>query len=364
VVIEDNRIVAVGPQERIPMPVQADVYDGSGQSVLPGLIDAHFHLNNKLALSFMQKGITSLRDPGAWIETYYPLMASRKTIPRLFLTGPHFDMENPAYPENSVLVRDVWEAEENVRFFYNQGASAIKVYYGCSPAIIRQICQTAHELGIPVTAHLEITDIYQAIEAGLDGLEHITSLGSSLVPKRQAETYKQALIIDNDARRQGRYAMWATIDTASEASRQLAQFLSRSRTYICPTLGAFEYQWDPEKPDSVKLEGFRQMMAYTRLLYDHGARLVLGSHSWTPYEPLGQAYHHEMELWAATGIPAGDIIHAATLRNARFFGMEDRLGSIEVGKVADLVLVEGNPLEDISRMRQVKGVILNGAWLK
>ena len=105
-------------------------------------------------------------------------------------------------------------------------------------------------------------------------------------------------------------------------------------------------------------------MAYTRLLYDHGARLVLGSHSWTPYEPLGQAYHHEMELWAAAGIPAGEIIHASTLRNARFFGIEDQLGSVEAGKVADLVLVEGNPLEDISRMRQVKGVILNGAWLK
>ncbi len=364
VVIVDGAVISVvGRIDQIDMSPEAMRYDGTGLYLLPGLLDAHFHLNNKLVLLYIKKGITSLRDPGAWIETYGPVRASREVIPRLFLTGPHFDMGTPAYPENSVVLRDPLEADYNVRLFADQGATAIKVYFRCSLAIIQRICATADQLGIPVTGHLEITDIYNAVDVGIDGIEHITSLGTSLTPKREAEAYRQAILQDNSIRRMGRYEMWRKIDVNDDSSLALADFLAAKGTYVCPTLGAFEYQMDPKDPDTAKFEGFQQMLAYNKLLYDRGVRLVVGSHSWTPYDVLGGAYHNEMELWAQCGIPPMDIIHAATLQNAKFFRVEDELGSIETGKTADLILVAGNPLEDISALRNVQRVMLNGVWL-
>ncbi len=364
VIIKNEIIDWVGSMDQLEVPAEAEIIDGSGMTLLPGLIDAHFHLNsNRLVLAFLRRGITSLRDPGAWIETYANVRASGEDIPRLYLTGPHFDMYDPAYPANSVIVRDREEADHNVRLFAKQGASAIKVYFRCSLGIIEQICETSHEIGIPVTAHLEITDIYAGVTAGLDGLEHITSLGSSIVPKREAETYKQTILQDNNHRRMGRYEMWASIDTGQAEATALADFLAKEGTYVCPTLGAFEYQMNPDEPDTTKLLGFTQMLAYNKTLYDHGVKLVVGSHSHSPYDKFGGAYHNEMELWAECGIPVNEIIHAATLRNAKFFGIEDILGSVEEGKLADLLLVEGNPIEDISNIRRVSKVMLNGKWI-
>lgn len=364
VLIEDNLIKAVGENDAVPIPKDYVVFDAQGKTLLPGLIDAHFHLNNKIVNSFLRQGITSVRDPGAWIESYNNIRASGQKLPRLFLTGPHFDMGTPAYPKNSVVVGDILEAEQNVRFFASTGASAIKVYFRCTPKIIEQVCETAHELGIPVTAHLEITDIYHAIDLGLDGIEHITSLGSNLIPKQEAERYKQQILEDNNARRDGRYDMWRRIDQESEGAKKLADFLAQQGTYVCPTLGAFEYRFSEDNRDTMRVDGFAGMMTYTKYLYEQGVNLVVGSHTYSPYDKVDGAYHNEMELWADAGIPNAEIIIAATSRNAEFFQIDDRLGRIAVGKIADLFLVNGNPLEDITVLREVGRVMQNGVWLE
>ena len=364
VLVDQMLIVDVGDQNDVEIPQGYEMFDGRGMSVLPGLLDAHFHLNNKIVNSFLRQGITSLRDPGAWIESYNNVRASGQHLPRLFLTGPHFDMGTPAYPKNSVIVRDPLEADQNVRLFANTGASAIKIYFRCTPAIIKQVCETADELGIPVTAHLEITDIYQAIDLGLDGIEHITSLGSNLIPKPQAETYRQQILADNSARRDGRYLMWSEIDQQSDQANKLAELLADRGTYVCPTLGAFEYRFGKEKNDTVRVSGFAGMMNYTQMLHEKGVNLVVGSHTYSPYDKVDGAYHNEMELWAEAGIPAADIIVAATSRNAQFFRVDEKLGSITSGKIADLLIVDGNPLDSIEILRKVYRVMQNGVWIE
>lgn len=364
VLVSGTKILAVGEADEVSIPEDAEILDGTGMTVLPGLFDAHFHLNNTIVNSYLTQGITTIRDPGAWMESYHNIRASGQMIPRLFLTGPHFDMYPPSYPKNSVIIRDRQEADLSVKRFVAAGATAIKIYFRCTPEIIQQACQTAREFGIPVTGHLEITDIYQAIRMGLNGIEHITSLGSSLVPKPQAEAYRQEILADNNARRQGRYRMWATIDPYAQPSTDLAAFLAEQRTFVCPTLGAFEYQDPGENLDTNKLQGFAEMLRYTKVLNDAGVNLVLGSHTYSPYDKLDGAYHHEMELWARAGISPMDILVAATYRNARFFRVEDRLGSLAPGMIADLVVVDGNPLEDIGIMRNVRKVMLNGIWVE
>lgn len=365
VIIANDEIQTVGTYETVAIPNGISVLEAKGMTLVPGLIDAHFHLDNMDSLPnlFLQRGITALRDPGAWIEAYDQERASGLDLPRLYLTGPHLDGYPPAYPKNSFVVRDAREADAAVKAFAQQGASAIKVYFRTPLGIIEAICEAAKEEGIPVTAHLEITDIYDAIHAGLAGIEHITSLATNLMPAREAEAYKQAILKDNNARKAGRYSLWQGIDTSSTEAAELADFLAASETFVCPTLGAFEYQPKIDQLDRLRQQAFQNMMAYTKVLHDRGVKLVVGSHSWVPYADYGWAYHHEMELLEKLGMASLDIIHAATAQNAKFLGVSDQIGTIEAGKTADLVLITGDPLQGMTAMRNIDRVMLAGQWI-
>ncbi len=365
VLVKDGKIIAVGKISEIEIPKDAEIFDASGMVLLPGFIDSHFHLDRikNLPAMFLQNGITSIRDPGAWIEAYDEERISGNAIPRLFLTGPHLDMNPPAYPYDAFIVRDGLEAETHINQVVDQGASAIKVYFRLPLDLIRQVCEVAHKKGIPVTAHLEMTDPMEAIEVGVDGIEHITSFGMSLLPKREREKYKQSILKDNNARREGRYTVWKDLDINSEKVDSLIGFLVEKGTFISPTLGAFEYQADGAQTDSVKLAAFTNMKSFTGKLKKGGVRVVVGSHSSVPYAELGWAFQREMELLVESGISNSDIIQSATIENARFFRIDDRLGSIEEGKIADLILIKGNPLVDIKATRNIERVMLNGVWV-
>lgn len=364
VIIKNNIIQDVGRKGEIKIPDDAQIQDVTGLTLLPGLIDAHYHNDHSIDVPalFLSKGITSVRDPGAWNDIYDSARISGKPIPRLFLTGPHIDMYPPAYPENSYLVRDAEEARLAVALFESRGATAIKVYFRLPVSIIRAICEEAHQRGIPVTGHLEITNARDAINAGMDGIEHITSFGTCLMPLQQAEKYKQLILANNEARRNGRYEAWSSIEmTNNPVVDSLVAFLAKKQTFITPTLAVFERQ--SVDRDSVQVSGFQKMLQFVGVAHDAGARIVVGSHTWVPYAELGFAYFREMELLQDAGMSPMEIIQGATLVNAQFLRIAERLGSIEQGKLADLVLVEGDPLKDISAMRNVKRVMLNGVWI-
>ena len=363
VIVKGTTIVEAGSASTTPIPPEAEVISARGMSLLPGLIDAHFHLgSDTLPSVFLRHGITSLRDPGAWIASYDRARAV-SPVPRLFLTGPHLDGFPPAYPQNSYIVQDTEEAQRVVDRLADQGASAIKVYFRLSLALIRQVCLSAHERGLPVTAHLEVTDARDAINAGLDGIEHITSFGTTLLPFREAERYRQSILTDNSARRLGRYEVWSTLDTTHQEAAAFTKFLVEKQTFVCPTLGAFEYRMDQDKTDTLKAQGFQKMLDVTGFLHRGGVRVVVGSHGGVPYAERGWAYQHEMELMVESGMSPAEVIVGATLENARFLRIAERLGSIEPGKQADLVLLKGNPLNDIRAMRQLQRVMLNGRWV-
>ncbi|MES3018114.1 MAG: amidohydrolase family protein [Bacteroidota bacterium] len=366
VLIRAGRIENAGRMGSVKIPDNAELLDGKGMSVLPGFIDSHFHLDRvkDLPALFLQHGVTSLRDPGAWIEAYAEERKSGKQMPRLFLTGPHLDGSPPAYPYDAFVVRDETEAIKQVNDAADEGASAIKIYFRIAPSLIKAITETAHKRGLPVTGHLEITEAMQAIESGLDGIEHITSFGLSLSQKRDGEKYRQGMLANNDFRKQGRYAIWETLDVDGTRADSLARFLVKKGTFVSPTLGAFEYQAGTGTVDKTKLQGFNNMKKLTAGLKKAGVKLVLGSHSMITYAEKGWAYQREMELWVESGISPAEVIVAATLENARFFRIDDQLGSIEKGKLADLVLVKGNPLDDIKATRNIVKVMINGVWVQ
>jgi imidazolonepropionase-like amidohydrolase len=367
VVVSNGKITDVGPKDKVKVPQGASITDAAGMSLLPGFIDAHFHIDgeNDLPGMFLQNGVTSVRDPGAWIETYDSARKSGKPQPRMFLAGPHIDMFPPAYPADAYIVRDADEAVTQVNRAADMGASMIKVYFRLPPSIIREVCTAAHKRGIPVSAHLETTEAMEAINAGLDGIEHVTSFGLTLIPKREGEKYRQAVLANNNARKDGRYDVWSKIDVHGKMADSLTKFLVRKKTFVDPTLGAFEYR--SKESDTVtdkKQKGFNNMKAFTGILKKGGVRIVLGSHSMIEYAEKGWAYQREMELFSESGLSNAEIIVACTMENARFFRIDDRLGSIQKGKIADLVLVKGNPLDNISDARNIQKVMLNGAWVR
>jgi len=364
VVIRGDRIVEAGKRETVKVPSSAEVFDAKGLTLVPGLIDSHFHIDgdDPLPALYLSHGVTSLRDPGQWIEAYDAARKASAPVPRLFLCGPHLDSPPPAYPADSYIVRDADETRLAVNRFIDNGASAIKVYYRLPLALAKVAIETAHARGVPVMGHLEIVDARDAIAAGIDGIEHATSFGTALLPLRDAEKYRQAVLADNNARREGRYQVWNAIDLTTPQAKSLFSLIVDRGVVVSPTLAVFERQSGDKETTAVHVHAFKQMEAFVGLANKVGAKIVVGSHSDVPHAKRGWAYQRELELLVDSGLTPMQAIVAGTLENARYFHAADRLGSIEAGKLADLVLVEGDPSKDISKMRRIKRVMLNGVW--
>jgi len=366
VVIRGEKIIAVGKRGAINIPAGAEMIDAKGLTLLPGLIDSHFHIDgdDPLPSLYLTHGITSVRDPGQWTEAYDVARKGPAPVPRLFLCGPHLDSPPPAYPTDSFIVRDAEETRNAVNRFADEGASAIKVYFRLPLALIKVATETAHARGLPVTSHLEIVDATDAIRAGVDGVEHATSFGTALLPLREAEKYRQAVLADNNARREGRYQVWNSVDLNSPRATALFKLIVERGTVVSPTLAVFERQEGDKDTKAMHVHAFKQMEAFVGHAFRAGAHVVVGSHSDVPHAKRGWAYQRELELLVEAGLTPMQAIVAGTMENARFFRVTDRLGSIEAGKLADMLLVEGDPSKNISDMRRVKRVMLNGKWIE
>ncbi len=366
VIIRGDTIASVGKRGEIEIPKDAQTIDGVGMTLLPGLIDAHFHLDgrNDRPGVFLRHGVTSVRDPGAWIEAYDQVRKSGQPIPRLFLFGPHLDCAPVALANDAFVVTNAQDVRDAVNRFVDQGGIAVKVYFRVPLDLIRVACDTAHARGVPVTAHLELVKAIDAIEAGLDGIEHVTSFGTSLADSAEAEKFSSAVREKNGARDPGRYALWGTLDL--DHNSKLKPVLDQAvahKTVLCPTLAVFELRAGDKKATDAGVLGYQNMIRFTGLYFRAGGKIVVGSHSEVPHAEYGWAYPRELELLVEAGLTPAQALQAATLEGAKYFRADDRLGSIEPGKRADLVLVDGNPLNDITAMRRVKRVMLNGIWI-
>jgi imidazolonepropionase-like amidohydrolase len=366
VVVRGDRVIAAGRRDAVTVPGGAEVVSGHGGSLIPGLIDAHFHIERlyQLPAQFLKHGVTSVRDPGEWIHVYDPVRQPGLLMPRFFLTGPHLDQKPVAHPGTSLVVETAEDTRRAVNRFVDEGASAIKVYYHLPPELIRVACATAHERGVPVTAHLEIVDADAAIRAGLDGVEHVTSFGTALADPRQAERFRADVTLDNRARGPGRYALWSAIDLdTSPRVKPLIELLRARKTVVSPTLAVFEVRRGDKGATDERVRGYETMLRFVGLCHRAGIPIVVGSHSDVPKAERGWAYHRELELLVECGLTPLEAIGAATRNNAAFFRVSDRLGTIEPDRQADLVLIDGDPRQDIKTLRQVRGVMLGGRWV-
>ena len=133
---------------------------------------------------------------------------------------------------------------------------------------------------------------------------------------------------------------------------------------MSPTLATFEKQFGDDGVKEYEAKGFKNMLEFVGMAHKAGVKIVIGSHNSGRYVKPGLAYQREMELLIAAGMSPLEVISSSTIINAEYFRTEERLGSIEKGKLADLILVEGNPSKDIKSMYSIKKVMLNGEWVE
>jgi imidazolonepropionase-like amidohydrolase len=373
IVIDRDRIARVGRAAEIDAPLGAETVDLSGRTVIPGLIDLHFHIETdpKLALRQLSHGITTFRDPGQWDEKFEELrrMIAVDKIPgpRIFTTGPHIDGESPAYPADSVVARDADEARRHAELLVQRGASAVKIYFRLPLASAKAVIDVCEARGIPCTAHLELLDARELIAAGLHGIEHVTSFGVSLLPRIEAEAYRQAVLKSNDARRDGRYGLFARANLDGPEAQALYGILRERKPFLDATLAVFERRADssPAKQDSTRVlvSGFAKMKQFTRRAAHEGARVVVGGQSVVPFAGRGEAPWRELELLVESGFSPLEAISAATTTAAAFLYRSNEIGSLRPGLKADLVVLRGQPDRDVSAVRTVDRVMVAGHWI-
>ncbi len=379
IVIDGERIAAAGPAASVPLPPGAERVDLAGRTVIPGLVDAHFHIGNappdpELALHQLANGVTAYRDPGQWDASHDGLKALVAAHglrgPRIHTAGPHIDGEGPAYPRDSVVARDPLEARRFAERALANGATAIKIYFRLPLASAKAVIDVCRERGAISTAHLELLEATELFAHGLDGIEHITSLGPALLPPVEREQYRQAVLARNDARSEGRYRVFAGLDFDSPEARAVWAVLRERRPFVDATLAVFERRpgvaaskQDTPEQIALRAEGFRKMLEATRRAFEAGGRVVMGGHTGVPFAGRGEAPWRELELLVDAGLTPMQALQAGTATGAAFLGRSADLGTIEAGKLADLVVLTGNPAERIADIRTVERVMAGGAWV-
>ena len=366
VLIDGTRISAVGVNGEVNIPAHTIFYDATGKTLMPGLIDSHLHsVNDDPFLSLiLRRGTTSFRDPGHPFRFYQVLDFAQEATPRAFLTGSHLDGYPGVYKDHAMLVKGHSHARQIVKDYIQNGSSGIKIYFRLPLEYYDPVVKIAAAHNVPVFAHLELVDADDAIRAGITGIEHVTSFGTSLAEPAEVVEFKNNVRAHSSARRDGRYQMWSRIDLNSGRVKKVIDLAVQHDLIFSPTLTAFERQFNDPRAKEYEAKAFKNMLDFVGMAHEAGVKIVTGSHTSGWYADYGWAYQREMELLVQAGLTPMDAIQSSTIFNAAYFRSDTRIGSIEVGKMADILLIDGNPLEDISIMRKIHRVMLNGVWVE
>lgn len=399
IVVEGNRIKQVGKESEVVVPRNAQVIDAHGKWIIPGLMDMHAHIsetpNIPLTL-YLVNGVTTIRDPAGNLT---PLRLARQDIdsgkrlgPRLFFSGYVLDGNPPLWPDFSVMADTPERAESAVNFLIDQGVDLIKVYNSVTEPALVAILRTAYARGIPVTGHVPRSmTMTRAVELGMDGLEHIRVTGRELLPLEEADKIDFLPFVEREAR------LWQRFDLDSPKMKTLIAFLAEKKVFLDPTLTVDEvssfalyeeqakdpnnrflprnsfvdevetapdvFRLPPELKDAAAA-GFRKRLQFIGMCSRAGVQIIAGTDGVGAGKLLpGFGLQHELELLAQAGLTPIQVIQAATINAARALKKDEDLGSIEAGKLADLVILTSDPLSDIRNTSKIDAVMIGGRLL-
>lgn len=374
VLIENGRITEVGKRSEITLPKGVKIIDAAGKTILPGLFDTHAHATGaEWFPASLAAGITTMRDAANELEFVVPVRDAIKSgrikiAPRLLLAG-YID-SGGANALGSMRAETPDEARALVQKYKQNNFDQIKIYQFLKPELVKVVTDKAHRLGMSVTGHVPSKmNIYAAIENGFDQINHVNFAARAMLPKEYKPTPGQP----------------AKIEPESEAAQSGLKFLRENKTVIEPTLARSELNLNvrgksfaEKEPGLLKTpfeflslidsmgiapeieppakSSFDLSLKITKALHEAGIPLIIGTDLAVP----GHSQFRELELFVKAGISPLEAIRAATIVPARVFNLEKELGTIEKGKLADLILIDGNPLENISEIRKIRFVVKKG----
>jgi imidazolonepropionase-like amidohydrolase len=387
VLISGQRIVGVGPSLSMNGKGAPQIIDATGKTLIPGLWDMHAHVGDNDGLLNLAAGVTSVRDLANDTDS---LMARRQRIAdgkeigtRIVLAGI-IDGRGPFQGPTKVLVSTEAEARAAVDNYKRLGYVQIKIYSSVPPAVVPAIIDEAHKNGLRVSGHIpaEMT-ASQCVELGYDEIQHVNFLILNFFPEIK-NTNTIARLVEPAK-------VGATLDLNSPKVQSFIKLLQDHHTKLDLTLSVFEDSYlsrageipvgfrpvanrlpaqvrrgllsqgmtPPPGMDETYRKSFAKMMELTGLLYRAGIPIEGGTDSMA-----GFALEHELELEAQAGIPPSQVLQNATLNAARIMSLDKDLGSIAPGKLADVVLVDGNPAANISDVRKTVLVVKDGVIYK
>jgi imidazolonepropionase-like amidohydrolase len=356
IVVVGDRITEISSSAVASIPKNAQVLDGSGKFLIPGLWDMHGHLSYATQTAFplmILNGVTGVRDMGGdltKIDAWRSEIDSGTRIgPNIVRAGPFVDGPKKGVFDR-LTVTNAMEARAAVTRLKEEGVDFIKVHNALSRDAFVALMDEAHKQHIPVAVHLpQGIGAGEASDAGVASLEHAEMLVESqlLRPNATSKTIDQAV-----AELKG-----------PQGTALFAKFV-KNRTWYVPTLVAYQrgFALASGEPAQVqaRVELFRNLVDIVSKMHKAGVRMMTGTDFSDWAIVPGVDIHNELALMVEAGFSPLEALQAATRNPAEFLGKTDSFGTIEKGKVADLVMLNANPLEDISATRQIHTVILGG----
>ncbi|NNE66734.1 MAG: amidohydrolase family protein [Pyrinomonadaceae bacterium] len=371
IVIRNGRFAAVGKRGKIKIPKGMKVFNASGKTILPGLFDMHAHATQpEWFPASLAAGITTMRDAANEIEFIVPVRdgeekGSITVSPRLLLAGY---IDSGPSSVGSMKAETEKEALEIVRTYRNAGFQQIKIYQSLREELIEVVTKEAHRLGMTVTGHIPRSiNIYDAVDKGYDQVNHLGFVMRVMSPRVMKEGEKRNFDPDSDQAKAGfKFLKDSGLVVEPTMARAENSVKALDDDFIATEPGIekapFEFRalitsmGMPAEVAARRQRGGEFAKSVLKALHEAGVPLIVGTDLVVP----GHTQFRELELFVEAGISPVDAIKSATIVPARAMKLDKKLGTIEVGKIADLVIVDGDPDSSISEIRKTKFVIKDG----
>jgi hypothetical protein len=384
VVVSGERIIRVGPDADVKAPANAEIIDAQGRFLMPGLWDNHQHFSDNDGALDLANGMTSARDMANDTDTFLQRIArfdnGSELGPRVLKAGIIDGTGEFAGP-TKMRVDTAEQAIQDVDWYADHGYAQIKIYSSIKPEFVPIIADHAHARGLRVSGHVPaFMSARQFVEGGADEIQHLNFIVLNFLFPEVKETRNRDRFI-KVAERAGEF----TPDKPEV--REFINFLKDHHTVLDATINVFEalFCGDPSAitpgleeivprfPPQVRRamrsgalevpsdkqaayrEAFPAMLRLLKALYDAGVTIIPGTDALAGY-----TLHHELELYARAGIPPAEVLRMATWTPALVMGVNKDRGVIAPGKLADMILVDGDPTKNIRDINNITTVIKGG----
>lgn len=408
IVITDDRITALSPKATVP--ADAEVVNASGKFVIPGFWDMHAHAlwsKNQIQRMFdlfLANGITAIRDMGSPLPVVETLTWRTKVAdgtvlgPRILAAGKLVDGPKPVWPD-SVTVETQEQAREAVDALHKDGVDFIKVYSRLPRVAYFAVAGEAKKDGLTYVGHVPIyVSTREASVAGQRSIEHLSEILFAC-SSDESDLRKQLIAAASGAERDRVRKEQLRLIVSSFSARkatELSRLFAKNDTWQVPTLlvqytyafaNPYELRDSPgvryvpagavkgwidrlnsfrkirdEKDMNAQKRSYELEIQLVRMMHRAGVRFMTGTDAETFY-PAGFGLHTELGLFVSAGFSPLETLQATTLNPALYFGKTADVGTVEVGKIADLVILEANPLDHIRNTERIAGVVTAGRYL-